>query len=50
MYGNADTYVFFVASSRFLVVRGFMMQKIDELDEKRRENNEEDEEKEGILK
>ncbi len=31
MPDNADTYVFFVASSRLLVVRSFMMHNTDDL-------------------
>jgi hypothetical protein len=45
MPGNANTYVFFVVSSWLLGIRGFMMQKIVVLCEKRAERIKQDEEK-----
>ena len=42
MPGNIGIYAFFVASSRFLVIRSFMMQNIGALSKNRGENEKED--------
>ncbi len=42
MPGNVAIYAFFVASSRFLVIRSFMMQNIGALPKNRGQNKKED--------